>query len=51
MAPKDIQKRKKALTDYSAERDKLRSWFDSFFEKKVNTDIYTGTGDKEVQWD
>lgn len=48
LAPKDIAKRKKVYTDYLAERDKLRNWYDSFFEKKAVQELYTGTGDKEV---
>ena len=48
LAPKDVQKRKKVFTDYQAEKDKLRTWYDSFFEKKAAPELYTGTGDKEV---
>jgi len=36
------------FTDFQAEKDKLRTWYDSFFEKKAAPELYTGTGDKEV---
>lgn len=48
LAPKDVQKRKKVFTDFQAEKDRLRNWYDSFFAKKAAPELYTGTGDKEV---
>ena len=38
------------FTDFQAEKDKLRTWYDSFFEKKAAPELYTGTGDKETKF-